>query len=1092
MNKKFLSAILFGALMVSSTGTFVSCKDYDDDIKDLQEQIDKQKTDLSDKVTAIESSIASLQTAQTGLEGKIAEVKDAAEKAALEAQKTAIAAAAEELAGVKAELEAAITKLQTATDEEIQAVKGDITEIEASIAEVNGKINALQAFQATTEETLAALADADTKLAGTLTALDAEVKANKVAIGKNEAAIDAQKKALEAYILSNDEAVAANKTAIEGILVTLGEQQEILDGLKAFDVKETQDAIAAIQATLETMATELTTLSNQISAINSNLDLVWAAIAKGVTHVSLYASANGAIINGENVTLKNADIELLSAKSIADWTFGEGMLGAVKFTKGERSKLRATLVVRVSPITATLNAGDIHFISTQLDGTTPVDLVEKGLVKVTGIEAYKGEVLSRAGISATGLWTVNLEVGDKYDETAYDKATTVVKSEEKDNLFGNPDYNVVTKEKSVLFAVKVADTDNAARAAVSEYALAFTKDNSEAKATLDFNVWAGTDGWKVENLHNRFSESEEDVDGTKAPTEYTWTDAPAATPIFKGALANTKEDTKDDRQNTCLSQATGKVEKPVVSSTANSFKVKLADNMLASATHFYVVLDKERALSSDDSEIKAWTEIYEPKITGINTVYDVKTTGGEATIGFTADNINDVIGFRVYAVNSNGTLVDPDGRAFYVRVGAVTDVISAKTTIIADANVAYNKNLSGKVDVAVEMKDKYAEAKGTIAGVELVTDKVYHLSGSGMGEPYSKDAFQVKFEMQDGSIQDITYFNSKDLKELAKVKSIYTTRTEDIAVTDYVDDQVYNGTISFKNDKDVAIATLNVSMTKVVPTTLPAGTAWRENQLQADKKTYLCYVIPDAFTPVAESATMKTDEMFYVDTEISKADKYTFFFTTNNPEVDRKVEGFGGANNALTLSADEFAMIDDVTPYDVVVKYNYGKVSSKTPTQDIVIDNEADGWKAIYSNIYGSKSYTFDWASDAYKAAAQKIKYGVDFKYMNGDKIVTLDNVIEGKSSYYAIYDAVLAKAEGLEIVKDECSFVTVSTGKVSEYFGISWSADGKTPEYLEALKKDSNIGANVPSILKITVKDCFGKKRVIEMNMTVVPNVEK
>ena len=32
MNKKFLSAILFGALMVTSTGTFVSCKDYDDDI----------------------------------------------------------------------------------------------------------------------------------------------------------------------------------------------------------------------------------------------------------------------------------------------------------------------------------------------------------------------------------------------------------------------------------------------------------------------------------------------------------------------------------------------------------------------------------------------------------------------------------------------------------------------------------------------------------------------------------------------------------------------------------------------------------------------------------------------------------------------------------------------------------------------------------------------------------------------------------------------------------------------------------------------------------------------------------------------------
>ena len=41
MNKKFLSAILFGALMVTSTGTFVSCKDYDDDIDSLNEKVDK-------------------------------------------------------------------------------------------------------------------------------------------------------------------------------------------------------------------------------------------------------------------------------------------------------------------------------------------------------------------------------------------------------------------------------------------------------------------------------------------------------------------------------------------------------------------------------------------------------------------------------------------------------------------------------------------------------------------------------------------------------------------------------------------------------------------------------------------------------------------------------------------------------------------------------------------------------------------------------------------------------------------------------------------------------------------------------------------
>ena len=48
MNKKFLSAILFGALMVSSTGTFVSCKDYDDDIDEINSKIDKIETTLSE------------------------------------------------------------------------------------------------------------------------------------------------------------------------------------------------------------------------------------------------------------------------------------------------------------------------------------------------------------------------------------------------------------------------------------------------------------------------------------------------------------------------------------------------------------------------------------------------------------------------------------------------------------------------------------------------------------------------------------------------------------------------------------------------------------------------------------------------------------------------------------------------------------------------------------------------------------------------------------------------------------------------------------------------------------------------------------
>ncbi|WP_455665741.1 PL29 family lyase N-terminal domain-containing protein [Phocaeicola sp.] len=53
MNKKFLSAVLFGALMVTSTGTFVSCKDYDDDI----DQINKELTDIKSAISELQTKV---------------------------------------------------------------------------------------------------------------------------------------------------------------------------------------------------------------------------------------------------------------------------------------------------------------------------------------------------------------------------------------------------------------------------------------------------------------------------------------------------------------------------------------------------------------------------------------------------------------------------------------------------------------------------------------------------------------------------------------------------------------------------------------------------------------------------------------------------------------------------------------------------------------------------------------------------------------------------------------------------------------------------------------------------------------------------
>ena len=47
MNKKFLSVVVFGALLASSAGTFTACKDYDDDINGLSERVDAVEKNIS-------------------------------------------------------------------------------------------------------------------------------------------------------------------------------------------------------------------------------------------------------------------------------------------------------------------------------------------------------------------------------------------------------------------------------------------------------------------------------------------------------------------------------------------------------------------------------------------------------------------------------------------------------------------------------------------------------------------------------------------------------------------------------------------------------------------------------------------------------------------------------------------------------------------------------------------------------------------------------------------------------------------------------------------------------------------------------------
>ena len=73
MKKKFVRVMLFGALTLAVTTTVTSCKDYDDDIKGLQEQVDNIK---STNPVSTEDMKAAVEAATKALEKKVKDLQD--------------------------------------------------------------------------------------------------------------------------------------------------------------------------------------------------------------------------------------------------------------------------------------------------------------------------------------------------------------------------------------------------------------------------------------------------------------------------------------------------------------------------------------------------------------------------------------------------------------------------------------------------------------------------------------------------------------------------------------------------------------------------------------------------------------------------------------------------------------------------------------------------------------------------------------------------------------------------------------------------------------------------------------------------------
>ena len=148
MNKKFLSAVLFGVLMASSTGTFVSCKDYDDDIKDLQEELNKKASleEMTQKLSTMETAVADAK--------KIAEEAKAKAEEALKKAEEGGSGSGEvtstDLENLKKELQAQISKLASleSVDKKIAALKEELTGdfiTSESLQALNEKVDKLSA-----------------------------------------------------------------------------------------------------------------------------------------------------------------------------------------------------------------------------------------------------------------------------------------------------------------------------------------------------------------------------------------------------------------------------------------------------------------------------------------------------------------------------------------------------------------------------------------------------------------------------------------------------------------------------------------------------------------------------------------------------------------------------------------------------------------------------------------------------------------------------------------------------------------------------------------------------------------------------------
>lgn len=240
MKRKFISAMLFGALLVAPATTFVGCADYDDDIENLQGQITNNATTLDqltkEKIQNVETEIESLKAANKQLQ----EALDKAKSEGTDADAATLAAAQKLVEDAQAQLQAAL-----------DAVNGDITGINGKISDLDARLLAQDGRLKSVESLLAA----DGKL--TLAINDAQALAEKAynLAEQTSATAEANKQAIK----DAADNLKSIKESLEGQINTLSEKVNDLS-------KELAKQNADITAQINSLKSQLSDANEGISA----------------------------------------------------------------------------------------------------------------------------------------------------------------------------------------------------------------------------------------------------------------------------------------------------------------------------------------------------------------------------------------------------------------------------------------------------------------------------------------------------------------------------------------------------------------------------------------------------------------------------------------------------------------------------------------------------------------------------------------------------------------------------------------------------------------------------------------------------------